>query len=252
MSKLLGLVVIAIISVFAIAGCSVQGNSGSSGSSVAGTSAYDYVILAKSAVSNVPTSHVTGNIGLSPAATSFVTGFSITNGTGYATSSQVTGYIFAADMAPPTNTSLTTAVSDMITKYNTEAALPNSGPAFINVGSGSITAITLTAGVYMWTGNLAIPGGITISGSASDTFVFQIAGTLTVGSGVIITLSGGALPQNVIWVVGGATSLGGASAFKGIILDQTAITLGVGATLNGRALAQTAVTLSGTNTVVQP
>ncbi|WP_245816772.1 hypothetical protein [Reichenbachiella agariperforans] len=32
------------------------------------------------------------------------------DGTGYATSPQITGEVYAADMTPPTNTNLTTAV----------------------------------------------------------------------------------------------------------------------------------------------
>src|SRR5436305_326746 len=40
--------------------------------------AANYVILAKTGVSNVPTSATTGDIGLSPAAASFFTGFSST------------------------------------------------------------------------------------------------------------------------------------------------------------------------------
>ena len=71
----------------------------------------NYVILAKTAVNNVPTSAVTGDIGLSPAATSFVTGFALVNATGYATAAQVTGKIYAADMAAPTPTNLTSGVS---------------------------------------------------------------------------------------------------------------------------------------------
>src|SRR5690606_28033975 len=54
-------------------------------------SAGNYAILAKTAITNVPTSLITGNLGLSPAATSFITGLSLTDFTGYATSAQVTG-----------------------------------------------------------------------------------------------------------------------------------------------------------------
>src|SRR2546423_1749946 len=82
-------------------------------------SAGNYVILAKSAVSNVPTSAVTGDIGLSPSAASFITGFSLvhTAGTASGTSAQVTGTLYAADYAVPTPTTLTTAISDMQTAY---------------------------------------------------------------------------------------------------------------------------------------
>ena len=70
----------------------------------------NYVILAKTAINNIPTSAITGDLGLSPAATSYITGFALTNATGYATSAQVTGKIYAADMADPTPINLTTAV----------------------------------------------------------------------------------------------------------------------------------------------
>jgi hypothetical protein len=249
MNRFRSLMAIAIIGALALVGCEPPGGGGA-----AGTSALDYVILAKSAVSNVPTSSVTGNIGLSPAATSFITGFSLVNATGYATSAQVTGNLYAADMAPPTNTNLTTAVTDMLARYNAAAGLANSGGAYLNLGAGTIGATTpaLAPGVYTWTTALSMTGDITISGSATDTWTFQVQGTLTVAADVDVLLTGGALAKNIVWQVSGATSIGTSSVFKGIILDQSAITLGVGSTLIGRALAQTAVNLSGTNTVTAP
>ena len=59
MNKFRNLIAIATLVFFAVVGCSLPGREAS-------TSAFDYVILAKSAVSNVPTSSVKGNIGLSP------------------------------------------------------------------------------------------------------------------------------------------------------------------------------------------
>ena len=244
MNKVHSLVAIAIVGVLAFVGCSLPGGD-------AGKGAFDYVILAKSAVSNVPTSSVTGNIGLSPAATSFVTGFSLVNATGYATSAQVKGSIFAADMAPPTNTNLTAAVTNMIAMYTAAAGLATSG-GDLNLGGGTISGNTLAPGVYTWTTALNITGNITLSGSSFATWTFQVQGNLTTAAGVHIILAGGAQAKNITWQVSGATSTGSNSVFKGIILDQTAITLGVGSTLNGRALAQTAVNLSGTNTVTGP
>ena len=85
----------------------------------------NYVILAKTAITNIPTSAVTGDMGLSPAATSYITGFALTDATGYATSPQVTGKIYAADMADPTPINLTTAVENMITAYNDAAGRPS-------------------------------------------------------------------------------------------------------------------------------
>ena len=92
---------------------------------VLGTSG-NYVVLAKSAISNVPTSAITGNLGLSPAASSFITGFALNLPAGGAssTSPQVTGNVYASDYAAPTPTNLTTAINDMQTAYVDAAGRP--------------------------------------------------------------------------------------------------------------------------------
>jgi len=209
----------------------------------------NYVILAKTAVNNTPTSAVTGDIGLSPAATSFMTGFALTNATGYATSPQVTGNLYAADMASPTGTNLTTAVENMITAYNDAAGRPS--PDFSELATGNIGGKTLTKGLYKWTNTVSLPTSITISGSANDVWIFQIAGDLTVGAAVNVTLTGGAQAKNIFWQVAGQVTVGTTSHFEGILLSKTGITFQTGASINGRALAQAAVILDG-NTVVKP
>ena len=211
--------------------------------------AENYVILAKTAINNNPTSAITGDLGLSPAATSYITGLALTNATGYATSSQVTGEVYAADMASPTSSNLTTAVSNMITAYNDAAG--RTSPDFSELGTGNIGGKTLTAGLYKWTSTVTIPTNITISGDANDVWIFQIAGDLTQSSAVNITLTGGALAKNIFWQVAGTVSIGTTAHFEGVILSQTGITLGTGASINGRALAQTSVILDA-NTVVEP
>src|SRR5450432_4760099 len=67
-----------------------------------------FVILAKSAVSTVPTSAVTGNVGVSPMAATFITGFSLTaDATNvFSRSQQVTGTVYAANYAVPTPANL--------------------------------------------------------------------------------------------------------------------------------------------------
>jgi hypothetical protein len=209
----------------------------------------NYLILAKTAITNIATSDLTGDLGLSPAATSYITGFALTNATGYATSTQVTGSIFAADMVTPTPVNLTTAVNNMITAYNDAAGRPF--PDFFELYSGNIGGKTLTSGIYKWTNTVLIPSDVTISGSATDVWIFQIAGNLTMSSAKNITLSGGALAKNIFWQVAGQVTLGTTSHFEGIILSMTSITLQTGATMNGRGLAQTAVILDQ-NAVTRP
>lgn len=209
----------------------------------------NYLILAKTAISNIPTSSITGDIGLSPAATSFITGFALTNATGYATSTQVTGKIFAADMAPPTSTNLTTAVENMITAYNDAAGRPT--PDFSELATGNIGGSTLNPGLYKWTNTVTLPSDVIISGGSDDVWIFQISGDLTQSNDVNITLAGGAQAKNIFWQVAGTVTIGTNSHFEGIILSQTGITLQTGATLKGRTLAQTAVILDK-NTLTKP
>lgn len=210
----------------------------------------NFVILAKSGISTTGTTKITGNIGVSPIAATAITGFALkldSSGT-FATSSLVVGKVYAANYAPPTPAMMTTAINNMQTAYTNAAGRVN--PKSTNLYAGDISGRTLTPGLYKWTTGVIINTGVTLacSGSANAVFIFQIAGTLTVGSGAIVTLSGGCKATNIFWQVAMKTILGTTSNFKGIILDETAIVVQTGATLTGRALAQTAVTLDA-NTV---
>ena len=213
-------------------------------------SASNYVILAKSATSNVPTSAITGNIGVSPAAASFITGLSLTlpAGGAFSTSAQVTGNIYAADYAVPTPSNLTTAVSDMQTAYVDGTGRPT--PDHVELATGNLGGLTLPAGLYKWSNTVTIPTSVTLSGGPNDVWIFQIAGGITQASGARVELTGGALASNVFWVVFGVVDIGTTAHVEGQILSQTSISLKTGATANGRLLAQTAVTLAG-NTIVK-
>jgi hypothetical protein len=130
-------------------------------------------------------------------------------------------------------------------------AAGRTNPTATEWGAGNIGGKTFAPGLYKWSTGVVIPTDVTLEGGANDTWIFQIAQTLTVANGVRVNLSGGAQAKNIIWQVAGQTTLGTTSIFNGTILCQTAIVLNNGATLNGRALAQTAVTLIG-NTITVP
>jgi len=206
----------------------------------------NYVILAKSAVSTTGASSVVGDIGLSPAAAAFITGFALTaDGTNtFSTSALVTGKVWASDYATPTPANLTTAVLDMQNAYTNAAG--RTLPDFTELGAGNIQGLTLVPGLYKWGTGVSIPSAVTIAGGANDVWIFQIAQNLTVANGAIVTLSGGAQAKNIFWQVAGQATLGTTSNFKGVILSQTLISFNTGATITGRALAQTAVTLNAT------
>jgi hypothetical protein len=208
-----------------------------------------FVILAKTGISTTGTTAITGNIGVSPAAASFLTGFSLLDPPGaYSTSALITGQAFAADYASPTPVNLTTAVADMLTAF-TDAA--GRAPDYVELGAGDIGGRTLAPAVYKWGTDLLIPSDVTLAGGPNDVWIFQIAGALTLSSGVKVVLSGGASAKNIFWQVAGGATHETTTHFEGVELSQTAITFKTGATANGRLLAQTAVALDA-NTLVPP
>jgi hypothetical protein len=208
----------------------------------------NYVILAQTAISNTGTSAITGDLGLSPATASAITGFALTTPTTFSTSALVTGKVYASDYAAPTPANLTTATTNMTTAYTTAAG--RTLPDHTELGAGNIGGMTLPAGLYKWSTTVLIPTSVTLSGSANDTWIFQIAGGLTQSSATSVILTGGALAQNVVWQVAGIVTIGTTATMNGEVLSQTQINLNNGAVANGSLLAQTQVTLIG-NTIVK-
>jgi hypothetical protein len=212
--------------------------------------AENFVILAKTGISTTGVTSITGDIGVSPAAATFITGFGLIMDASnqFSTSSLVDGNAYAADYTAPTPSVMTTAISDMETAYTTANGI---APDVTELGAGNIGGLTLVPGVYKWSTGVTIPTDLTLSGNSTDIWIFQIAQNLDINSATEVILAGGALEKNIFWVVAGQTTLGTTSVFNGNILDQTAIILNTGATLNGRALAQSAVTLDA-NIVTKP
>ncbi len=210
----------------------------------------NFVILAKSGISSIPPSVITGDIAVSPATATAITGFDpITlNSTGvFATASQVNGKIFAANYMVPTPSNLTTAIGDMETAFTDAAAR---APTVTGLPA-SIGGLTLAPGVYKFSTAVLIPTNVTLAGSATDVWIFQIAQNFQVSSNARVLLSGGAKADNVFWQASGQVTIGTGGHVEGNVIGQTSIVLQTGSSLNGRVLAQTAITLDK-STLVRP
>ncbi|KDR77556.1 hypothetical protein GALMADRAFT_95263 [Galerina marginata CBS 339.88] len=205
-----------------------------------------YTIIAQAGVSTVPSSKITGNVGVSAIAATGLTGFSLVlDSTGtFSKSAQVSGKLLAASYTAPTPAILTVAVVDMQAAFVDGAGRAN--PDFVNLAGGLLGGLTLKPGLYVWSTTVSVATDITISGGSSDTWIFQIAGTFDLGTDVKVTLKGGARPKNIFWVVSGAVTLHAGSSHKGIILGKTGITAQTGTIIKGRLFAQTAVALQMT------
>jgi len=205
--------------------------------------AANFAILAKAGVTTMPPSVITGSVGASPIGVQAITGFSLalsSNGQ-FATSSQVVGDVFAASFAAPTPATLTVAVGDMGTAFTD--ATGRATPQFTNLATGTIGGLVLTPGLYKWTTAVTINNNVTISGTATDTWIFQVAGTLSILAGKKVILLGGAVTKNIVWVVEGAVTAAAGAHFEGVILGATSITLETGSSANSRLLSQTSVAL---------
>ena len=233
-----------VVTSVGVTGAGGVGGTGKGPAPVNLRTAGNFVILAQSAITNVPTSAVTGDIGLSPA-----------TGAGIGlTCAQVTGSVYSVDAAGPLPcvitdaTRLTAAVGDKGTAY-TDAA--GRAPDYTEVGGGNLGGLNLGPATYKWGTSVLIPSNLTLTGGPNDVWIFQISQGLTISSGVQIILAGGALPQNIYWQTFAAADIGTTAKVNGIILSQTSIALKTGASINGRLYAGTAVTLDS-NAVTKP
>lgn len=217
------------------------------------STAGNFAVLSKVAVTDVPTSNITGDLGVSPASGTTIG----------VTCAEVNGTIYSVDAAGPlpcrvtNSTLLGLAIGDMGTAYtNASSRLNGTGdPDYLNEGAGTLTGLTLYTGIHKWTGGVTIPTDLFLDcqGDPNAVFIFQIAGTLDIASAKSVNLTNGCQPSNIFWAVAGATSLGTTSVFKGTILSGATsdITLLTGARLDGRALSDGQVILQS-NTVVLP
>lgn len=218
-------------------------------SPILGTAAAYGILSAVAITNSVGTSTVNGDLGEYPGST--VTGaFTVTGATNLA------------------NVAAQTAQTDALNGYNSLAThggyitlsgssydletTPSYGPGYYSIGSSAALART---------GN----GTITLTGTATDVFVFRIGSTLTTGGsggGIpTINLSGGALASNVYWLVGSSATINqnvasAGSVFNGNIIAVVSITVTQSSTINGSLIALgpsgSAVTISNTSTITVP
>ncbi|SFF39421.1 Ig-like domain-containing protein [Flavobacterium xueshanense] len=143
---------------------------------------------------------------------------------------------------------------------------PAAKPGGSDQGSGELGGLTLAAGVYKSaSGTYKITNGdLTLSGSATDVWIFQAEASLTVGSPAAtrnVKLIGGALAKNVYWYVGSAAVINyaGGGIMTGNIIAEDGVTLsspgssttlpGQETVLNGRAISLIA-SVTMVNTII--
>ena len=215
------------------------------GSSSLLNSAASFAVLGATAVAGSTGSGSTliGNLGIYPNTGSSITNFppSTYSGTEY------TG---------PSAGVASTAQSDALAAYTSFQAMTPTGTSGGMINS-ELGGQSLAAGVYVATsgtaGTFTLNGTLTLTGTSTDVYVFQMASTLVTGgvSTPVINL-GSVLAKNVYWAVGSSATLNSSHSgtFQGSVVAHTSITDTLGGTVNGSLIAlNAAVTLSATSTI---
>ena len=223
-------------------------------------SAGDYAILAKTGISTVPSSTITGDIAVSPIAHTSMTGFDfmLDPSTQFPTTSTqlVDSHVYAANYGGSVAVALTTAVSAMETAYTDAAGRVNPDAARINLGGGNLggdfggPTKPLTPGVYTFGSDVNLNGNVQFSGAG--VYVFQIAGNLKQAANYNVVCSNGAVPEKIFWQVAGCVQVGTGAHMEGIILAKTKVDFLTGSSLDGRILTQTACNLQSATITEQP
>lgn len=209
------------------------GNATSPGLGAAGS----FSVLGETLVSNIPTSSIGGDVGLSP---STGAGIGLTD-------PEVGGTIYAVDGAGPAGSVndpalLTNAINAMMgtfTALDQPCTTTYPGTQDLTIVSPLVEGV-YCADAFLLTGNLTLNG--------TGVWIFKSSATLTTSAGSSVT---GGHPCNVWWRLVSAADLGANSSMLGNILAGTSINMQNSASLNGRVLAQAAVTLSA-NTISSP
>ncbi len=202
--------------------------------------AQSFAVLGAETVTNTGATIVTGDVGAS-AGTS-ITGFP---------PGQIQGGALHAGDAVAAQ-----AQSDLGLAYTRLAGL--ACPAANNL-TGKVLgtdpgAVTLTPGVYCFSGSAELGGQLTLDaqGRFDALFIFQIASTLTTATSSSVVMTGAGRPGNVFWQIGSSATLGTGTAFQGNILSAASITLVTGTSLTGRALAVNAAVTMDSNVITTP
>jgi hypothetical protein len=194
--------------------------------------ASNFAVLAGSAITNIGSSVVSGDLGISPGTA--VTGFppGVLNGTQHV----------ADATAAQAKSDLSTAYNDLVgrtpvTRIGTELGGTIVGPGVYDSGDGT----------FGLTGTLTINAG----GDQSAIFIFKSATTFITASGSNVVLAGGAQACNIFWIVGSSATLGTNSTLQGNLLALTSVTLTTNSRVIGSVLAQNGAVTLDSSTVTK-
>jgi len=184
---------------------------------------------------------VNGDVGINPAAATFITGFP-----------------GSAAIVPPFsnhgNDGLAILASaDVVTLYNSAAMAPSGGLVTgpnLSISGPTANGIYPPGKYFVSVGTTILPAGGTMTLNGAGLYIFTLNSDLTTAvTGTIVLI--GVDPCNVWWRVPTQATINN-PLFPGNVVSNAGVALGTGAHLIGRALTTGPgiVTLAGSNTII--
>lgn len=206
--------------------------------------AESFAVLGGSTVTNVPTSTISGSVGVWSGGANAITGFDSTPGTAVSDDTQVTNGLVHA------GTTEAMEAQGSVTNAITSLGLLGTGTTLANY---DLTGLTLTPGVYtVQAGDSNLTGALTLDGlgDVNAAWVFLMESSLITSPGSSVNVINTGSGAGIFWDVRSSATLDTNTAFQGNIFALTSITLNTGASIScGRALASTGEVTLQANTI---
>jgi hypothetical protein len=194
-----------------------------------------FTVLGASMVTTAGPSTVDGLLGVSPAAASTITGSYV-----FTEVLELKG--IAPQLSGETVHDSATAKDDASIAYLDAAGRLENAVVIPTVNIGGKT---FGPGLYTTAGALEVSSG-TLYLSGEGVYIFQMATTLTVSTGLKMVLTDGAKASDVFWQVGTSATFKTGSEVVGTVMAYASIAMGTQATIQGRLFA-----LNGAVTLIQ-
>jgi hypothetical protein len=185
-----------------------------------------YSVLAAQSASSANMTTIAGNLGLSPGLEVSITG-----------PWNVGGAIYFGATGPAAD-----AQGAALAAYNNLAGQGSNG-----LWSGATAPLP---GVWSGESSETFNGTLTLNGTYSDVWVFQISESLTFSGDVV--MGGDAQACHVFWQVGEDATIASGSHFIGTLIAENNVTLVSGATVSGRIMSLVGSVTVDANTISMP
>lgn len=215
-----------------------------SASPILGPDVASFTVLGASAVVNVPTSSIGGNVGVwSSGGANSIAGFLSSPGSAVSDPQVTAGVVHAGDtVAQSAQAQLTAAILN----------LGSMGPG-TTLSLADMAGLTLTPGVYtVPAGTTNLSGALTLDGqgNANAAWVFQMPSTLITSPNSVVNMINAGSGAGLFWNVGSSATIDTNTKFLGNILSLASITMNSTASDScGRALASTGAVTLGHNSL---